>query len=374
MYERAVALDADFYQAYAKLAFAHSLLRLNYYDRTESRREAAREAARHALRIRPQSAEAHLAMGYVHYFGDGNFARALEELDAAQRVTPNDSQVESVIAAIKRRQGKFEEAVPHYERATQLSPNEAQDFFNLGATYGMLRRYTESERPFQRALALKPQGQYYARQAWFALLAGQPAVARATLAEAREKGFQWPPIPFYWFQLEMYSGNLAAALSGLSSESSQAFDHQFYFVPKALLRADALAAMGQANQARRSYDAARTLLEAKLRTQADDDRYYGSLGRTYAGLGRTREAIEAGKKGVELCPPSRDAWRAAFRREDMARIDVMVGEFDEAIRQLDSILSVPAELSTYALLTDPTWAPLRKSPGFQDLIRKYNSR
>jgi serine/threonine protein kinase/Flp pilus assembly protein TadD len=370
-YERAVALDATFYQAYAKLAYAHSLLRLNYYDRTESRREAAREAAGKALRIQPQSADAHLAMGYVYYFGDGDFARALEEFDAAQKFNPNDSQVESVIAAVKRRQGKFEEAVPHYERATQLSPNEAQDFFNLGATYGMLRRYQDAERPFQRALSLKPQGQYYARKAWFALLEGRPDVARATLAEARDKAFSWPPIPFYWFRLEMYSGNHAAALSGLSSESLRAFDHQFYFVPKALLQAEAQAAMGQSDLARRSYDAARAMLEEKLRAQPDDDRYYASLGVAYAGLGRKKEAVEAGRKAVELYPLSRDAWRAAFRREDMARIYVMVGEPEEAIKQLDSILSVPAEISTYALLTDPTWAPLKTSAGFQELVRKY---
>jgi len=38
---------------------------------------------------------------------------------------------------------------------------------------------------------------------------------------------------------------------------------------------------------------------------------------------------------------------------------------------LDSLLSVPAEISTYALLTDPAWAPLKKSRSFQDLIREY---
>jgi hypothetical protein len=56
----------------------------------------------------------------------------------------------------------------------------------------------------------------------------------------------------------------------------------------------------------------------------------------------------------------------------MARIYVMVGESAEAIKQLDYLLSVPAEISTYALLTDPTWAPLRTSRGFQDLVRKYS--
>jgi predicted Zn-dependent protease len=114
------------------------------------------------------------------------------------------------------------------------------------------------------------------------------------------------------------------------------------------------------------------MLEDKVRTQPDDDRYYGSLGVAYAGLGRKKEAVEAGKKGMELCPPSKEAWRATFRMVDMARIYVMVGESGEAIKQLDDLLSVPAEVSTHALQIDPTWASLKSSAGFQDLIRKYS--
>ena len=143
-------------------------------------------------------------------------------------------------------------------------------------------------------------------------------------------------------------------------------------MPKALLQADALALLGQPEAARRAYDAARKLLEDKLRSQPDDDRYYGLLGAVYAGLGRRKEAVEAGKKGMELCPPGKEAWRATFRMADMARIYVMVGEPGEAIKQLDHLLSVPAEISTYALENDPTWAPLKASAGFQDLIRKYS--
>ncbi len=371
MFERAVALDSKFYQAYAKLAYAHCLLWFNYYDRAESRREVARDAAGTALGLQPNSVEAHVAVGYVHYFGYMDFARALEEFDAAQRINPNDSLVESAIAGVKRRQGRFEEAALHYEKATQLSPNQAQDFFNLAVTYALLRRYADAERPFQRALALKPQGQFYARKAWCALLEGRRDVARATLVEAREKALGYQLIPYYWFQLELYSGNSAAALSGLSSEPSEVFEWQWFYIPKALLQAQVLALMGQSDSARRAYDVARRMLEDKVRAQPDDDRYAGSLGVAYAGLGRKQEAIEAGRKGMELCPPSKEAWRAAFRREDMARIYVMVGEFEQAITELDSLLSAPAEISIYALQTDPTWASLRTSRGFQELVRKY---
>jgi len=372
MLERAVTLDPGFSLAYAKLAYAHVYLWMNYYDRTEARRDAARDAARKALQLQPDSAVARWAMGCVYYRGYLDYARALQELDAAQKINPNDSHVEETIAGVKRRQGRFDDAAAHYEKATSLSPNFATHFFDLAVTYSLLRRYGDADRPFQRALSLDPQAQFFARRAWFALLSGRPDVARATLAEARDKSLSYVLLPYYWFQLERYAGRNDAALSALASEPAEAFEWQWFYVPKAFLQADALASMGQPEAARRAYDAARQLLEDRLRSQPDDDRYYGSLGAAYAGLGRKKEAIEAGKKGMDLCPPGKEAWRATFRVADMARIYVMVGDPAEAIRQLDNLLSVPGEISTYALQNDPTWAPLKASAGFQDLIRKYS--
>jgi len=333
MYERAVALDANFSQAYAKLAYAHSLLWWNYYDRAESRRDAARDAAQKALRLAPNSAEAHVAMGYVHYYGYLDYSRALEELDAAQKINPNDSQVESAIGGVKRRQWRLDEAAAHFERATSLSPNRATDVFNLAVTYALLRRYLDADRVFHRAFSLDPGGQYFARRAWFALVSGKPDTARATLLEARDKNYTYQLIPYYWYELDLWTGDYPSALARLSSDRSEAFEWQWFYVPKALLQADALALTGQSEAARRSYDAARKVLEDKLRTQPDDDRYYGSLGAAYAGLGRKKEAVEAGKKGLEFCPPSKEAWRATFRVVDMARIYVMVGQYPGASQE-----------------------------------------
>jgi tetratricopeptide (TPR) repeat protein len=311
-------------------------------------------------------------MGYVHYYGYLDYSAALEELDAAQKINPNDSEVESAIAAVKRRQWRLDEAVLHFERATSLSPNRATSVFDLAVTYALLRRYPEADKVFHRAFSLDPGGQYYARRAWFALVSGKPDTARATLLEARDKNYVYQLIPYYWYELELWTGDYRAALSRLSSDRAEAFQWQWFYVPKALLQADALFLMGQPEAARRAYDAARKMIEDKLRAQPGDDRYYGSLGVAYAGLGRKKEAVEAGKKGMELCPPSKEAWRATFRMVDMARIYVMVGESGEAIKQLDYLLSVPAEISTHALQIDPTWASLKSSAGFQDLIRKYS--
>ena len=153
-------------------------------------RPVARDAGWKALQLRPDSAEAHWAMGCVYYRGYLDYTRALQELDAAQKINPNDSQVESTIAGVKRRQGRFDDAVAHFEKATSLSPNFATHFFDLAVTYSLLRRYGDADRPFQRALSLDPQAQFFARRDWFALLSVPAEISTYAL----ENDPTWAPL------------------------------------------------------------------------------------------------------------------------------------------------------------------------------------
>jgi hypothetical protein len=100
----------------------------------------------------------------------------------------------------------------------------------------------------------------------------------------------------------------------------------------------------------------------------DDPRLFSSLGIVYAGLGLKEKAIESGERGVALMPVDKEAYRGVFRVEDLALIYVMVGKYDDAIRQLKYLLSIPGYLSTKILELDPRWAPLRNQPDFKKIL------
>ncbi len=70
---------------------------------------------------------------------------------------------------------------------------------------------------------------------------------------------------------------------------------------------------------------------------------------------------------------SKEAMRGAWRVEELARIYTMVGEYDAAIDQLDSLLAVPLITAVPMLRIDPTWEPLRDRPRFQALLAKYEN-
>ena len=52
----------------------------------------------------------------------------------------------------------------------------------------------------------------------------------------------------------------------------------------------------------------------------------------------------------------------------------MVGNYEEAIKTLERLVSVPAHFSVGYLKIDPTWAPLGDHPGFLALLEKYGAK
>ena len=121
------------------------------------------------------------------------------------------------------------------------------------------------------------------------------------------------------------------------------------------------------------FDSARIALESKITKTPEDHRLHSALGIAYAGMGQKGKAIEEGTKAVELLPMNKDAYFGIYRIEDLARIYVMVGDYDKALEQIRFLLSQPGPMSVKMLQLDPVWKPLRELPEFKKIIRKAPS-
>ncbi len=108
--------------------------------------------------------------------------------------------------------------------------------------------------------------------------------------------------------------------------------------------------------------------DPKIQERPEDERFHSFLGIVYAGLGRKEDALREGKLAVELLPVSKDAWRGCYRVKDLARIYVMVGEFDAAIEKIELLLDRPSEMSIPLLRLNPAWDPLRDYPRFKRFV------
>ena len=90
---KAVARDPNFFLAYCQLAFVHDLIYQQGTDHTPARLALAQSAIDSAFRLKPDSGEAHLALGWHLYWGYSDYDRARAELALAQQSLPNNAQV-----------------------------------------------------------------------------------------------------------------------------------------------------------------------------------------------------------------------------------------------------------------------------------------
>lgn len=372
MYQRAVDLDPNFAAAYAQLSEAHANMYWELYDHTEDRLRQARDAAERAVHLDPTLPEAHGAMAWYYYHGLREYENALKEFTLALQAQPNNADVLLGIGSVYRRQGKFDDAVVRMQRAVDFNPLVPQLHVELATTYVSLRKYPDAERVYDRAIAIGPEIPVpYAEKAWLLLVwKGDVDGARKVLADAANQNVRgdYPEVLYFRILLEVMSGKYEQARSLLMSSTMNIFPDQFWYIPKDLLLARIDGYLGQADQARTHFNAARALLEENVREHPDDARLHSSLGIAYAGLGRKDDAIREGKKGVELLPLSKDAMIAPFRMEALAEVYAMVGEHDAAIEILAQLVSIPSTFSVPWIRLDPSWGGLRDNPRFQKLI------
>jgi serine/threonine-protein kinase len=142
-------------------------------------------------------------------------------------------------------------------------------------------------------------------------------------------------------------------------------------VPKASLEGTIHLLQGDKAAAQAEFERARVVSEKLLRDAPEDAARHAQLGLILAALDRKEEAIAEGKRAVELLPESQDAFDGPRCTATLAQIYAWTGEFDEAFRLIDHLLSVPNGLAIPILKLDPAWDALRKDPRFQALIDKY---
>ncbi len=365
LYSRALELDPEFALAYARLSVVHSRLYWYYFERTDSRLSKAKAAADKAVSLAPDLPEAHLALGSFYYMGSLDYDRALQEYALASGGRRDDSELVFEIGAVQRRQGKWAEAAASMDRAAELEPRSATDALQAAITHLYSGSYDAAERHLSRAISLSPDE--IRPYVWSARLyltwQGDMAKARQLLQTA-DRVAPRDLDPQAWWHWA-----LIRTLEGASPETKHRLTELRSDTSLLLLAAAQVHSLqGRAALARAYYDSARVVLEGRRAARPDEARFRGDLGLAYAGLGRREEALQEARSAVDLLPLSKDALLGTDRIWNLAQVYTMLGMRDEAVEQLEHLLSIPSPLSAHWLRLDPIWEPLRGHAGFTRLL------
>ncbi len=376
LFEQAIKLDPNFSLAFAGLSMLESWV-YHSFDPVPARREKARLNADEALRLQPDLPEGHLALGFSYYYGDRDYQRALAEFEIAKRGLPNEAQAYMAIGAIQRRQGKWIESTENLEKAAALDPKNVGILCNLGYSYMAQRNFEAADKTFDRALVVEPQSLQAAG------MKAAVAVQRTGDLSAVEKQFSSVPPQadpgglITWMRVGILTleRKFPEALQVVQQFRGETLATATTApCPKALLEGTLYLYQGDKEKARIAYESARAVAEKLVHEAPQDSARHGQLGVVLAALGQKEEAINEGKRAVELLPESQDAFDGPQGTAALAQIYTWTGEFNEAFRLLDHLLDVPNGLTVPMFKLEPMWDPLRKDPRYQALIDKYSPK
>ena len=376
--EEAVRRDPKFSLAWAELAHAHAKLHHYGHDRSARRRALAREAIDQALALDPDSAEVHLAHGYVFYWAERKYPEALGELALAAPGLPNDARLLSAQAFILRRLGRFEESLTKHAEARELDPLADHYDRSMGVTLYHLGRYEEAEEHIARAVELAPREPFNQTiQVQLAWMRGDLKSARAVLdgliAAAGDQPLNSSLLSLLVSQMT-YEGRISEAYERLGAADIDRFSWTTRLHPKSLYQAELAYLLGRPEQERKHAEQALGWIDEQLAANSRDARLHGARGLALAALGRGREAVAAAEQGILLLPIEKDALNAPARLIEAAKVHVRLGQTDRAIDRLKQLVSAPCEFSTGWMGLDPFFRSVIEHPRLDELTSAEGSR
>jgi TolB-like protein/DNA-binding winged helix-turn-helix (wHTH) protein/Flp pilus assembly protein TadD len=157
-YTEAIRLDPKY-----ALAFAGRSRMYTGYATEFARGEAIREFfdkahadAREAVRLAPDLAKGHLALGYFFEDGALDFTRASEGFQRALALAPGDAIVLRLSGDFLVSMGQFDEGISAARRAVTLDPLNRGSHLVLGAGLYFARRYREAIQAYTDIINLDP--------------------------------------------------------------------------------------------------------------------------------------------------------------------------------------------------------------------------
>ena len=370
-YERAVALDAGFVQAWARLSQVSSIRYTNGVP-DPALTARAKGAAERALALAPDAAEPRLALGTYYDFIVRDYDKALEQFALGRRADPNHAELMSAAALSEQSLGRWENALKYLTQAQSLDPRSPQVAERLARSYLWLHRQDETIDAADKAIALAPTGISIHQAKVMALLAkGDLAGARAAI-RAIPAGVDRTEIALqlsnFWDLAWVLEDSLQRLVLRLPAS---AFGGDRFAVHH--VKAQTYGYRRDSRRARAYADSAVRSSSDVLASSPDDGQRRALLGLALAYAGRKKEAIREGERGLSLLPISKDAYTGPYLQHQLVRIYILTGEPQKAIDLLAPLLDIPYFLTPAWLRVDPTFDPLRKLPRFQALIAKADS-
>jgi TolB-like protein/Flp pilus assembly protein TadD len=290
MYEKALALDPQYAEAYAWLGLTYWLEWVWRWSADPQTLERALALAQQAVALDDSLPIAHSVLSLV-YVLQQQYDQAIAEVERAIALDPNNADSYIVQAEALNWAGRPEEALLAVKQAMRLNPRYPPDYLReLGWTYNLTGRYAEAIAAAKEAISRSPDHlathlilassylwQWVCQQSPAAQTL-EPTVASGQRALALNDSFYWSHIHLGYIYLyqQQYEQALAEMKRGVALAPNDAWSYAAL--------AEVLSRVGRTEDA---LEAAAQALRLKF---AVVDFHLASIGAAYAVAGRYEEA------------------------------------------------------------------------------------
>jgi eukaryotic-like serine/threonine-protein kinase len=358
--EAAVRLNPKYALAYAGLSEAY--LRRNALKPDSEGERQMRDAADKAVKLNPDLAAAHVALGVAladsrensdRLAAAGEFGKALEldpksssallglakaaassgdstaaEADYRKAIllAPDEWLPLGEFGAFLYRAARYQEAAETWEKARKLTPDNVRVLTLLGSVYHMLDRYEDAASTFQRALEIEPSAQIYTNLGTARFFQGKYDDAVAAMQTALD--LNGGSRALYW-------GNLGDA---------------YRWAP------------GQRPKSLAAYENAIKLIRKEIKSAPNDSDLQASEAVYLAKFGDREGAVR------QLNILAKLPKLTASARFNAAVAHEILGHRDSALRSLEAAIKLG--YSSREVRNEPELAALRADPRFPPLLNR----
>jgi adenylate cyclase len=312
LFEKAIALDPQYAEAYAWLGLTHQLAWVQRWTPDPQTLQQALELGKQALALVDSLPRAHIILSWTYAF-----------------------------------QAKYELAVAAAERAIALDPNNADGYHGLAAVLNVFgERTTEAIELEEKAIRLNPRYpmEYAFQLGWAYRLVGRYEEAITALKQALLRNPNWlfSHLHLFLTYQQQWSSQL--------SQDSQTLDRAFE-VTQRMVALDAASpwthrVLSEAYLWKKQYEQASVEAEQVLALNPNQGGIYAGLANILSFLGRPEEALGLVEKALRLNPKL-----PPVNLLYLGHTYYLAGRTEEAIAALKKSLNgSPADLDAHLLL------------------------
>jgi adenylate cyclase len=265
MWEKAVALDPQYAEAYARLGWTYWLEGASRWSADPQTLERALALAQQALALDDSLPIAHSLLSDV-YAQKQQYDQALAEGERAITLDPNNADSYAFQAEALKFAGRPEEALKVVEQAVRLNPRYPPWYlFALGSAYRMTGRYAEAVAALKELISRNPNF--------------QPAYAYLAASYVQQWAFQQSA------DAQTLEPAVVAAQRALALNDSYHLGHMF---------------LGYVYLWQKQYEQALAEMERAIALYPNEAFGYAFLAETLSRVGRSEDALEAAAQALRL--------------------------------------------------------------------------